>query len=146
VTTSVSEALLVLEICSAKGEAMDGQRFDAAIRALAVRKSRRGTLRTVAAATGALFVASLPIKARAGFNCSYIGCGCATGTLHPCSDGLVCCASSPGTPGGAGVCSQSEDCGGPCAGSGDSCGGSCNWGDNCPACCSGWCGDLGSCA
>jgi hypothetical protein len=50
---------------------MDGQQFDAAIRALAARKSRRGTFRTVAAATGALFIASLPIKARAGFNCSY---------------------------------------------------------------------------
>lgn len=125
---------------------MDGQRFDSAIRALAARKSRRGTFRTLAAATGVLVVAMMPKKARAGFNCSYVGCGCATGTLHPCNDGLVCCASSPGTPGGAGVCSQPGDCGGPCTGSGGSCGTSCNWGDNCPACCSGWCGDLGTCA
>jgi len=125
---------------------MDGDRFDAATRSLAGRQTRRGTLRGLAAGVGALLAASIPTRARAGFNCDYIGCGCATGTLHPCIDGLVCCASSPGTPGGAGVCSQPSDCDGSCAGSGGSCGSSCNWGDNCPACCSGWCGNLGSCA
>jgi hypothetical protein len=125
---------------------MDSKRFDAVTRSLVNRETRRGVLGKLAAMTGAMFIAALPLKARAGFNCNYIGCGCATGTLHPCNSGLVCCASSPGTPGGAGVCSQPSDCGGPCTGSGGSCGTSCNWGDNCPACCSGWCGDFGSCA
>lgn len=125
---------------------MDGDRFDAVTRGLGARQTRRGSLRRLAAAAGALFAASMPVRARAGFNCDYIGCGCATGTWHPCIDGLVCCPSTPGMPGGAGVCSQPSDCGGPCTGSGGSCGASCNWGDNCPACCSGWCGDLGSCA
>lgn len=125
---------------------MDGERFDAVTRALAVRQSRRGVTRRLAVAVGALVVAGLPARSRAGFNCDYIGCGCATGTWHPCNDGLVCCPSSPGLPGGAGVCSLPSDCGGPCAGTGGYCGDSCNWGDNCPACCSGWCGDLGSCA
>jgi hypothetical protein len=125
---------------------MDGERFDAVARSLATRQTRRGALRRIAAAAGALLALALPVRARAGFNCNYIGCGCATGTLHPCVDPLVCCASSPGTPGGAGVCSNVSDCDAPCAPSGGSCSGSCNWGDNCPECCSGWCGNLGSCA
>ena len=125
---------------------MDGEHFDAVTRSLVSRQTRRGLLKRLAAAVGALLIATLPVKARAGFTCDYIGCGCAAGTLHPCNSGLVCCPSTPGTPGGAGVCSQPSDCGGPCNGSGSSCGGSCNWGDNCPACCSGWCGDYGTCA
>ena len=125
---------------------MDGKRFDRVTRYLASPQTRRSTMRRLLAAAGALAAAGLPARSKAGFNCDYIGCGCATGTLHPCIDGLVCCASSPGTPGGAGVCSQPSDCGGPCTGSGGACSGSCNWGDNCPGCCSGWCGDLGSCA
>jgi hypothetical protein len=125
---------------------VDGEHFDAVTKSLGSRQTRRGLLKRLAAAVGALLIAALPVKARAGFTCDYIGCGCATGTLHPCNSGLVCCPSTPGTPGGAGVCSQPSDCGGPCNGSGSSCGGSCNWGDNCPACCSGWCGDYGTCA
>lgn len=137
----------VAPVPAAKGVvAMDGERFDSVVRGFARPRTRRGLLGRLAAASGALLVASTPLKVRAGFNCDYIGCGCATGTLHPCIDGLVCCASSPGTPGGAGVCSQPSDCDGSCNGTGGDCGASCNWGDNCPMCCSGWCGDLGSCA
>ncbi|MFN8593078.1 MAG: hypothetical protein U0031_16605 [Thermomicrobiales bacterium] len=125
---------------------MDGQRFDAVTRSLASLESRRSIVRRLILAAGALFAAALPVRARAGFNCTYIGCGCATGTLHPCNDPLVCCASSPGTPGGAGVCSNASDCDAACAGSGGYCSDSCNWGDNCPECCSGWCGNTGRCA
>jgi hypothetical protein len=124
---------------------MDGQQFDAMTRSMATRQTRRGTLRRLAAAAGALVVASVPGRSRAD-HCSYIGCGCSTGTLHPCGSGLVCCPSSPGTPGGAGVCSNPGDCSGPCRGSDEFCSGSCNWGDNCPECCSGWCGNMGRCA
>ena len=125
---------------------MDGQRFDAVARSLATRQTRRGTLRRLAAASGALMARAIPGRSKAGYNCDYIGCGCATGTLHPCSNGLVCCASTPGMPGGAGVCSYPGDCYGACAGRGEYCSDSCNWGDACPACFSGYCGDYGSCA
>jgi hypothetical protein len=125
---------------------MDGERFDAVARSLASRLSRRGSLRRLIAAAGALLALGRPAASEAGFNCNYIGCGCATGTLHPCVDPLVCCPSSPGLPGGAGVCSNASDCYGPCAASGDFCTGSCNWGDTCPECCSGYCGMYGSCA
>ena len=60
---------------------MDGQRFDAVARSLATRQTRRGTLRRLAAATGALIAAGIPARSKAGHNCTYIGCGCATGTL-----------------------------------------------------------------
>jgi hypothetical protein len=113
---------------------MDGQRFDAVTRSLATRQTRRGTLRRLAAAAGALLAAGVPTRSKAGHNCTWIGCGCATGTLHPCIDGLVCCASNPGMPGGAGVCSNPGDCYGPCTGSGGSCT-SCNWGESCPRSC-----------
>ena len=125
---------------------MDGQRFDRVARSLATRQTRRGTVQRLAAVAGAMIAAGLPARSKAGYNCDYIGCGCATGTLHPCSGGLVCCPSSPGMPGGAGVCSNPSDCDAGCAGSGDYCSDSCNWGDNCPECCSGYCGNLGSCA
>jgi hypothetical protein len=125
---------------------MDGRRFDAVARSLAARQDRRGLLRWAVGVAGSLFILALPPRARGGFNCDYIGCGCATGTLHPCVDPLVCCASSPGTPGGAGVCSNASDCDAPCAPSGEGCSGSCNWGDTCPECCSGYCGQFGSCA
>ena len=39
---------------------MDGQRFDAVTRSLATRQTRRGTLRRLAAATGALIAAGIP--------------------------------------------------------------------------------------
>jgi hypothetical protein len=35
--------------------------------------------------------------------------------------------------------------GGACTGNGGPCSGSCNWGDACPGCCSGYCGQYGSC-
>ena len=125
---------------------MDARRFDAVTRSFSEKQTRRSALRRLAALAGTLFILALPRRARAGFNCTYIGCGCATGTLHPCVDPLVCCASSPGTPGGAGVCSNVSDCDAPCAPTGGSCSGSCNWGDTCPECCSGYCGQFGSCA
>ena len=125
---------------------MDGRRFDGMTRSLATQQTRRGVLRRLIALASALVLAMLPVRARAGFNCSYIGCGCATGTWHPCNDPLVCCASTPGMPGGAGVCSNPGDCYGPCQASGDFCTGSCNWGDTCPECCSGYCGQYGQCA
>jgi hypothetical protein len=125
---------------------MDARRFDAVTRSLAAPQTRRSVLGRLAAIAGALGMAAIPIRARAGFNCTYIGCGCATGTLHPCNDPLVCCPSSPGTPGGAGVCSNESDCDAPCAPSGGYCSDSCNWGDTCPECCSGYCGNTGSCA
>lgn len=125
---------------------MDGQRFDVMTRAMAGRGSRRGAVGWLAGLAGAFLAVGAAEPSRAGFNCTYIGCGCATGTLHPCNDGLICCASSPGTPGGAGVCSNPSDCDAPCAGTGGYCSDSCNWGDTCPECCSGYCGNLGRCA
>jgi hypothetical protein len=41
---------------------MDGQRFDAVARSLATRQTRRGTLRRLAAATGALIAAGIPAR------------------------------------------------------------------------------------
>ena len=112
------------------------------------RHGKPGVARCAAwlAASGALMAAAIPGRSKAGYNCDCIGCGRASGTLHPCSNGLVCCASTPGMPGGAGVCSYPGDCYGACAGRGEYCSDSCNWGDACPACCSGYCGDYGSCA
>ena len=127
---------------------MEPRRFDAFARGLAQAHSRRGALRRLAVAGAAALLgrsAVAPERAQAD-HCNYIGCGCATGTLHPCGSGLVCCPSSPGLPGGGGVCSQPSDCGGSCTGSGGYCGDSCNWGDTCPACCSGYCGQFGACA
>src|SRR5262245_2177563 len=65
---------------------MDGRRFDGMTRSLATEQTRRAVMRRLAKLAGALFIAMLPVRARAGFNCDYIGCGCATGTLHPCND------------------------------------------------------------
>ncbi|MCC7021407.1 MAG: hypothetical protein IT338_01185 [Thermomicrobiales bacterium] len=123
---------------------MDGDQFDAIARSLAARQTRRGVARLLAAA-GALALGAIPVRGRAGFTCSYIGCGCATGTLHPCNAPLVCCPSTPGTPGEAGVCSNASDCDAPCRPSGGYCSDSCNWGDACPECCSGYCGSSGAC-
>jgi hypothetical protein len=131
---------------------MDGGRFDAMVRRLADQgsggtRSRRAALRGAAAA---LLAAATAGKVGGGIagasHCTYVGCGCATGTYHPCDDGLVCCPSSPGTPGGAGVCESPGDCNSACNGSGYYCGDSCNWGDTCPSCCSGYCGSTGACA
>jgi hypothetical protein len=119
---------------------MDQQRFDALTRKLA---SRRGALRQagVAATLFALFGSSRQVSAR----CNYEGCGCSTGTHHACGSGLICCASSPGTPGGAGVCLSRADCDAPCVDHGYTCPNSCNWGDSCSGCCSGFCGQVGVC-
>jgi hypothetical protein len=126
---------------------MEPRRFDAFTRALARLDSRRGVLRRLGVAgSAAILGRSLTATSANADHCSSIGCGCSTGTRHACGGGLVCCPSSPGTPGGAGVCSDPADCGGPCVGSGGGCPGSCNWGDTCPGCCSGYCGDSGTCS
>lgn len=125
---------------------MDGERFDAVTRWLGGNRSRRAAFRAAAAAGFAALVGArrgaAPVAAD---HCTYIGCGCSTGTHHACGHGLVCCPSSPGMPGGAGVCTSPGDCGGSCAEIGDYCGDSCNWGDTCPTCCSGYCGSTGAC-
>lgn len=126
---------------------MQPRLFDAIARDLASSASRRGVLRRFTGALAATLVGRAlvtPDAAKAD-HCDYIGCGCATGTNHPCGNGLVCCPSSPGTPGGAGVCSDPGDCGGTCSDDGSPCSGSCNWGEACPGCCSGYCGQYGSC-
>ena len=128
---------------------MDNQRFDALARAVSGKgASRRGVLRRGAvAAAAALFGRGLLRREAAADHCDYIGCGCATGVWHACGNDLVCCPSSPGTPGGAGVCAPASECGGgQCTYWGDACPGYCNWGDSCPGCCSGYCGNLGQCA
>ena len=43
---------------------MDGQRFDAVTRSLATRQTRRGTLRRLAAAAGALIAAGIPARSK----------------------------------------------------------------------------------
>lgn len=126
---------------------MDHERFDALTRAFSRTPSsrrrllRRGGMGLVAA----LFGGAIAAKDAAADHCSYIGCGCATGTYHPCADGLICCPSAPGTPGGAGVCAPAGECGDQCIYWGDQCPDYCNWGDTCPGCCSGYCGQFGQC-
>lgn len=123
---------------------MDDRRFDALTRSLAAPISRRGALRRVGLG-GALLGTLLGRRQEAAaHHCTYEGCGCATGTQHACGQGLVCCASSPGTPGGGGVCTPRGQCGG-CTGRGNACPGYCNWGDGCADCCTGYCGSRGSC-
>lgn len=126
---------------------MDGERFDALTQVFARLASRRRVLRRLGLGAAALVAGRTALTTReaSADHCNYIGCGCATGTRHACGRGLVCCPSSPGTPGGAGVCSLPSDCGGPCVGGGGGCPTSCNWGDACPGCCSGYCGSYGSC-
>lgn len=127
---------------------MDNEKFDGLARAFSGKAaSRRKMLRRgVAAALAGLSGGSLTRTKRASaHHCDWLGCGCATGTQHPCGDGLVCCPSSPGTPGGAGVCAPAGECGGQCVYWGDACPGYCNWGDTCPDCCSGYCGQFGTC-
>jgi hypothetical protein len=127
---------------------MDSDRFDALARTLASSTSRRDVLRRLrraGAAAAVLGVFGLRQRSSA-HHCTYEGCGCATGTQHPCGRGLVCCPSSPGTPGGAGVCAPRGQCGGSCVDYGYACPGYCNWGDSCSDCCSGFCGQVGSCA
>ena len=127
---------------------MDSRGFDRWTRALAARgRSRRGALGLLA---GGLAVAvgamSGGARSASAHHCNFIGCGCATGTLHPCGGGLICCPSSPGLPGGAGVCAPPDQCGGACIAWRNACPGYCNWGDNCPDCCSGYCNSRGVCS
>jgi hypothetical protein len=125
---------------------MDSQRFDALAKSLA--SSRRDVLRRLrmAGAAAVLTATFAPRHLALAHHCSYEGCGCTTGILHPCGSGLVCCPSSPGTPGGAGVCMRKGRCGDVCVDTGSACPGYCIWDDGCPDCCSGYCGQFGSCA
>ena len=78
---------------------MDDQRFDALTRAMSVATSRRGALRLgLAGAAATLARIFGRTQSATAHHCTYEGCGCATGTKHACGSGLVCCASSPGTP------------------------------------------------
>ncbi len=125
---------------------VDSQRFDALSRTLARESSRRGALRWLGAGGAALAMRFAGSRNDAtAHHCSYEGCGCSTGTKHACGSGLVCCASSPGTPGGAGVCTPRGQCEGGCRDRGSACPGYCNWDDGCSGCCSGYCGPRGSC-
>jgi hypothetical protein len=126
---------------------MDHQRFDAWTRELATLTTRRGVMRRAGLAAVAATLAGLFGRSQraAAHHCDYIGCGCATGARHACGRGLVCCPSSPGLPGGAGICAPRGECGGGCVEEGDACPGYCNWGDVCPDCCSGYCGQFGAC-
>ena len=98
---------------------MDEQRFDALIRSLGAARSRRALMRRALAASLAVIVGGALSQRRASADhCDYAGCGCATGTDHPCGDGLICCPTNPGTPGGAGYCTSEADCDappGPCS-------------------------------
>jgi hypothetical protein len=129
------------------GANVDDQRFDALTRVLARATSRRGAVRRIGLAGTAAALTGLLGRQRSAsaHHCSYEGCGCSTGTNHPCGSGLVCCAYNPGTPGGAGVCTPRGQCGGGCRDRGASCPGHCNWNDSCADCCSGYCGNRGSC-
>lgn len=128
---------------------MDHDKFDALARIVSKKSSSRRQMlkRGGAAALAGLFGGALVRnKSAEAHHCTYGGCGCATGTYHPCDAGLVCCPSAPGTPGGAGVCADAGSCGDSCVYWGDYCGDYCNWGDTCYACCSGYCGQFGQCA
>jgi len=125
---------------------MDDRRFDALTRMLAMSTSRRGALRRLGLASAVAAIAEkFAHQQTSAHHCSSEGCGCATGTQHACGSGLVCCASTPGVPGGAGVCTPRGECDGGCRDRGASCPGYCNWDDGCSGCCSGYCGSRGSC-
>lgn len=91
---------------------MDEQRFDRWTRSLSASTSRRETLRRLGLGGLAAAFAGLLGRSQAAqaHHCDFYGCGCATGAYHPCADGLVCCPSSPGTPGGAGTCINDFEC------------------------------------
>nr|MBA2521507.1 hypothetical protein [Chloroflexia bacterium] len=100
---------------------MDHEKFDALARAFAPVTSRRTLLRR--AGIAGVVAAFGRATSTAASHCKYIGCGCAAGARHQCVAGLVCCESSPGTPGGAGTCQLPGDCGpaAPCTGVGCYC-------------------------
>lgn len=87
---------------------MDSERFDAITRVFAPATTRRKLLRW-ATVTG-LVAAFSGAKATEASTCRYQGCGCTTGTRHQCVEGMVCCPSTPGMPGGAGTCQFIDDC------------------------------------
>lgn len=124
---------------------MDHRGFDTWTRSLTARDSRRGALRRLGLATALGTMVFGRDRSASAHHCTYEGCGCATGTQHACGHGLVCCASSPGAPGGAGVCTPRGQCGGGCTGFGGGCPGYCNWGDGCADCCTGYCNNRGTC-
>lgn len=132
-----------------RSRTMEPRRFDTLTRSVATSVNRRAALRRMGRlATSALVMLGGLSRTRqtaVAHHCTYEGCGCATGTQHPCGSGLVCCASSPGTPGGAGVCTRRGQCGESCVGQSGACPGYCNWGDGCSGCCTGYCNGRGKC-
>ena len=42
--------------------------------------------------------------------CRSVGCQCLTGTLAPCDEGLACCPTVAGLPGGPGICTPRGIC------------------------------------
>lgn len=127
---------------------MDTERFDALTKHLAGVDSRRGLLRRAAQAALLGLAARLGLDGQAAQarSCKDYGCTCNGGVYRSCRSDLVCCAFSPGLPGGLGQCVTEDECYGPqCINSGDSCAAYCGWGASCPDCCSGYCGDYGIC-
>ena len=129
---------------------MEHDRFDAMVKRLATRQSRRGALARVAQATVAATVAAVGLgRTRTEAQilpCAQDGCRCHTGDLASCVPGLVCCANNPDLPGGSGTCVPPSLCfGGTCAGDGVACPATCEGGRNCVDCCSGFCGTNGIC-
>lgn len=124
---------------------MDHKSFENLTKQFATEGSRRSLVKKLGALALGAGVFGARKRAAAAHHCNWVGCGCATGVYHACADGLICCASTPGTPGGAGICAYASDCNNTCNGGGQYCGNSCNWGDTCPMCCSGYCGDTGQC-
>ncbi|MFM9105117.1 MAG: hypothetical protein ACKOWF_00250 [Chloroflexota bacterium] len=125
---------------------MDPRRFDALARRLGGGMTRRRALAALAALAGG--TAALPAGRQADaqtFSCSDEGCACATGTLAPCNNGLVCCPLMSGIPGAPGVCVFPTDCGGPCRSEGSGCGDTCGVDGPCDTCCSGYCNSMGYC-
>jgi hypothetical protein len=43
-------------------------------------------------------------------SCRSAGCKCITGTLNPCDEGLACCPTVEGLPGGPGICAPRGIC------------------------------------
>jgi hypothetical protein len=129
---------------------MEQDRFDAFVKGLATRQSRRSALARWGAAAAAVVAGVAARQVPAGAQllpCADDGCRCRTGALETCTPGLVCCADNPDLPGGSGTCTPPSQCfGGLCSGDAVVCPPTCSWGSNCLGCCSGFCGHDGLCS
>ena len=129
---------------------MEHDRFDALVKRLATRQSRRGALARLGRAAVAAAIAGIGLaRSRAEAQilpCAEDGCRCRTGVLGTCTPGLVCCADNADRPGGSGTCVPPSLCfGGLCHEDGVVCPATCSWGANCVGCCGGYCGTNGLC-